>query len=106
MHSHLSSLRDCNVDGFTDTVKWIGDSGWTEYSWRYDKPSRGKASTEIDAERKLSDRIKDSFRIYFPTEETVAQSRGGIGVSCKRDSPLPPSHQPTTHCLNSFEPTK
>ncbi|KAK0100100.1 hypothetical protein ONS96_008035 [Cadophora gregata f. sp. sojae] len=32
-----------------------------------------------ETERKLSDTLKDRFRIYFPTGETVANSRGGIG---------------------------
>jgi hypothetical protein len=35
---------------------------------------------EKDAQ-KISKEIKKGFRIYFPTHETVAHSKGGIGVS-------------------------
>ncbi|KAK0116055.1 hypothetical protein ONS95_013089 [Cadophora gregata] len=55
-----------------------GDDGLVEYGWRAEKKStRNKAMCET--ERKLSDTLKDRFRIYFPTGETVANSRGGIG---------------------------
>jgi hypothetical protein len=58
----------------------IGDDGMTEYGWRTNK-TRGKVHTESVAERKLSDSLTRLFRIYFPTWETVASSKGGIGVS-------------------------
>lgn len=54
-----------------------GDSGQKEYAWRASKPSKSKLTTE---EEKISHQLKTDFRIYFPTRETVAQSKGGIGV--------------------------
>ncbi|PVH85495.1 phospholipase D/nuclease [Cadophora sp. DSE1049] len=54
-----------------------GDDGLVEYGWRAGKSTRNKGMCET--ERKLSDALKDRFRIYFPTAETVANSRGGIG---------------------------
>lgn len=56
----------------------IGDNGLKEYEWRTNKSSKSKVETRD--ERKLSDRLETHFRIYFPTRETVAQSKGGIGV--------------------------
>lgn len=32
-------------------------------------------------ESKLSEALKDHFRIYFPSRETVEKSIGGLGVS-------------------------
>ncbi|KAH7393195.1 tyrosyl-DNA phosphodiesterase-domain-containing protein [Cadophora sp. MPI-SDFR-AT-0126] len=54
-----------------------GDDGLVEYGWRAGKSTRNKEPCET--ERKLSDILNDRFRIYFPTLETVANSRGGIG---------------------------
>jgi len=54
-----------------------GDDGLVEYGWRAGKSTRNKGMCET--EHKLSDTLKDRFRIYFPTAETVANSRGGIG---------------------------
>ena len=56
-----------------------GDEGLTEYEWRTKKTARNK--TVNSEERKLRDTLKENFRIYFPTRETVAQSKGGVGVS-------------------------
>jgi hypothetical protein len=50
-----------------------------EYGWRMSRPAKSKA--EMPAERKLSGLLKDCFRIYFPARETVASSKGGLGVS-------------------------
>jgi hypothetical protein len=50
-----------------------------EYRWRTNRPVKSKGMTPV--ERKLSDDLKDRFRIYFPTRETVANSKGGLGVS-------------------------
>ncbi|KAH8683045.1 tyrosyl-DNA phosphodiesterase-domain-containing protein [Tricladium varicosporioides] len=55
-----------------------GDDGMAEYEWRTNKPSKAKGQVESAAERKISDDIKKFFKIYFPTHETVARSRGGI----------------------------
>lgn len=59
-----------------------GDDGTREFGWRNNKPSSKygvKASTE--AERTLSDEVQSGCRIYFPTRETVAASKGGVVVS-------------------------
>ena len=61
-----------------DRVNTTGDDGLVEYGWRAGKSTRNKGMCET--EHKLSDTLKDRFRIYFPTAETVANSRGGIGV--------------------------
>jgi hypothetical protein len=53
----------------------------TEYGWRTNKQGKGKGKAESAAERKLSDDLANLFRIYFPTWETVGNSRGGTGVS-------------------------
>ena len=70
-----------------DVVTATGDSGLTEYGWRTNRPASGKVVAEAVAERKLSDDLKKRFRIYFPTRETVARSKGGIGVSDLRGHP-------------------
>lgn len=59
----------------------LGDDGMTEYDWRLNKPPKGKPRIESVAERKLLDEITKNFRIYFPTRNTVANSKGGLGVS-------------------------
>lgn len=53
-----------------------------EFGWRTSRPA--KSSVETPAERKLSETLKECFRIYFPSRETVADSKGGLGVSCSR----------------------
>lgn len=50
-----------------------------EYGWRMSRPAKSKV--ELPAERKLSELLRGSLRIYFPTQETVANSKGGLGVS-------------------------
>jgi hypothetical protein len=62
-------------------VGYLGDDGMTEYEWRLSKPPKGKPRKESIAERKISNEVMRFFRIYFPTHETVANSKGGIGVS-------------------------
>ncbi|KAL2067954.1 hypothetical protein VTL71DRAFT_16052 [Oculimacula yallundae] len=53
-----------------------GDDGLVEYGWRTGKSARNKGMCET--ERKVSETLNDRFRIYFPTEETVTKSHGGI----------------------------
>jgi hypothetical protein len=62
-----------------------GDDGTTELNWRTNEPqnktsskqSRGQISnTELLA----SKGIENDFRLYFPSRETVASSKGGIGA--------------------------
>lgn len=61
-----------------------GDDGQTEYQWRTNRTSKGRAvSVE---EQKLSDSLEKGFRIYFPTGDTVKASKGGPGVLVPRSS--------------------
>lgn len=76
-----------------DILPKQGHDGMTEYEWRNEKVGK-RAATESPAERKLSEHLKDHFRIYFPSRETVAKSKGGIGVSVsalRTPPPLVPS---------------
>ena len=63
-----------------------GDDGLTEYGWRYNKSNqpkrkRGNDETERENEDMLVAQIRKTFRIYFPPEETVVNSKGGPSVS-------------------------
>ena len=63
-----------------------GDDGLTEYGQRYHQANK-RNSTRGNNEGKPEERypllrqIKDNFRIYFPTKETVLASKGGPSVS-------------------------
>jgi hypothetical protein len=72
----LGVLEKENADG----IHCAGDDGMREYGWRTSRPAKSKGETP--AEHKLSEILKDSFRIYFPTRQTVANSKGGLAVSC------------------------
>ena len=72
---YLWVLEKENADG----IHSAGDDGMKEYAWRTSRPAKSKGETP--AEHKLSEILKDCFRIYFPTRETVANSKGGLGVS-------------------------
>ncbi|KAH8600886.1 tyrosyl-DNA phosphodiesterase-domain-containing protein [Bisporella sp. PMI_857] len=74
-----SSIGNLN-EGFIQSIYLAaqGDEGLTEYEWRTKKTARNK--TVNSEERKLRDTLKENFRIYFPTRETVAQSKGGVGA--------------------------
>lgn len=50
----------------------------TELNWRTSGPATEKESTP--EERLLLMQIEEGFRIFFPTRETVANSKGGIGA--------------------------
>jgi hypothetical protein len=58
-----------------------------EYNWRENRPAKPRGASASyrphieQAERKLVDEANEHFRIYFPSEETVTQSKGGRGVS-------------------------
>jgi hypothetical protein len=65
------------------THRSTGDDGMKEYGWRMSRPAKSKA--ELPAERKLSELLKSCFRIYFPSRETVENSKGGLGVSYLSD---------------------
>ena len=63
-----------------------GDDGLEEYSWRVNtsKKVEGKrinaASKQASqqARNKIIEKVRNNFRIYFPTQRTVERSRGGI----------------------------
>ncbi|KAF5000414.1 hypothetical protein FGRMN_1745 [Fusarium graminum] len=50
-----------------------GDDGLTEYKSRVSRAGAAKNK----APNPWKDKLKDCFRIYFPTDETVGRSRGG-----------------------------
>lgn len=63
-----------------------GDDGLTEYGQRYSpitktKSQRTNKEARPEAKVALLEEIKDNFRIYFPTKETVLASKGGLSVS-------------------------
>ena len=68
-----------------DILLQQGDDGVTEYEWRNGKAGK-RAGMESSAERKLSEHLRDNFRIYFPSWETVAESKGGLVVSVSATS--------------------
>lgn len=53
----------------------VGDNGMKEYETRTTKGSKNKTPTNVRPH------LEDKFRIYFPSHDTVARSRGGINVS-------------------------
>uniref|UniRef100_A0A0D2Y2L2 PLD phosphodiesterase domain-containing protein n=1 Tax=Fusarium oxysporum (strain Fo5176) TaxID=660025 RepID=A0A0D2Y2L2_FUSOF len=57
-----------------DSLKRIGDDGMAEYKSRI---GRTGAASKNKASNPWQEKLKDRFRIYFPTEETVGRSRGG-----------------------------
>lgn len=50
-----------------------GDNGMSEYNNRANRKIRSDPQATLK-------KIEDGFRIYFPTAETVASSRGGNAV--------------------------
>jgi len=60
-------------------LMWTGDDGLTEYTFRNSKPIRGKG-TMSDLEQKITDEVNSRCRIYFPSLETVVESKGGAAV--------------------------
>jgi hypothetical protein len=72
----------------------LGDDGMTEYNWRLAKPPKSKPQKDFLAESKISEEVKKFFRIYFPTHETVAKSKGGLGVSIYNVKVLPYMFRP------------
>lgn len=57
-------------------LTWMATAG--DCGLMTDKPARGKGPSKT--ERKLSEDLSSRCRIYFPTRETILQSKGGIGV--------------------------
>ncbi|QPC77074.1 hypothetical protein HYE68_007826 [Fusarium pseudograminearum] len=57
-----------------DELKRIGDDGLAEFKSR---TGRAGAAGKNKASNPWQGKLKDRFRIYFPTNETVTRSRGG-----------------------------
>jgi len=74
-----ASIGNLN-DGFIKAMYLAaqGDSGITEYDWRTKHLYNGTAI--MLKQQRVSELIKERFRVYFPTEDTVTHSRGGKGV--------------------------
>ncbi|TGO88486.1 hypothetical protein BPOR_0159g00010 [Botrytis porri] len=56
-----------------------GDNGFKEYKWRTEKPARSKMETVMETQ--LSEEIGRRFRVYFPSEHTVKESKGGTNAA-------------------------
>ncbi|KAE8447364.1 hypothetical protein EG329_010778 [Mollisiaceae sp. DMI_Dod_QoI] len=72
-----------------------GDDGLTEYRERTGKSTRGKGSAETG--RKPVDGCLSRCQIYFPTEQTVARSKGGTasgGTICLQEKSYNSEHFP------------
>ncbi|KAI1046292.1 hypothetical protein LB505_008503 [Fusarium chuoi] len=77
----LATDEPIEVDFVVGTIKmwtdewWIaGDDGMAEYKSRI---GRTGAASKSKASNPWQKKLKDRFRIYFPTDETVGRSRGG-----------------------------
>lgn len=57
-----------------------GDDGLEGYNRRYSQTSNPMASTSNDRLEHIQGEVNRKFRIYFPTHDTVAKSKGGIAV--------------------------
>jgi hypothetical protein len=63
-----------------------GDDGTTELSWRAAKAPKSKipkAHSKDDVEEtkvRVMKEVETGFRIYFPSHDTVVQSKGGVSV--------------------------
>ncbi|KAL7627110.1 hypothetical protein AAE478_003886 [Parahypoxylon ruwenzoriense] len=72
----VSSLGSLNMD-LLSAIYYAaqGDNGLKEYEMRNAKGRKNKAATPAGLD------LKDRFRIYFPSRDTVMQSRGGKNAS-------------------------
>ncbi|KAI1144654.1 phospholipase D/nuclease [Hypoxylon sp. FL0543] len=68
----VSSLGSVNMD-LVSAIYYAaqGDNGMKEYEARTAKGARNKGPTQAKVD------LKNNFRIYFPSRDTVIQSRGG-----------------------------
>lgn len=70
-----------------DKLYLQGDDGTTEFGWRNDKGGPKKNIKAVSgAEQRLAKEVNANCRIYFPTQNTVARSKGGTAVS---EAPFP-----------------
>ncbi|KAH8821585.1 tyrosyl-DNA phosphodiesterase domain protein [Xylogone sp. PMI_703] len=77
-----ASIGNLN-NGFLQSIYLAakGDDGMTEYKWRNPGISGKRGNSSVSAaQKKTLEEIENSFRIYFPTRETVTQSKGGSGA--------------------------
>ena len=86
-----SSIGSLNIDFLTKFyLATQGDDGYTEYQRQNSATgkSRSKAGTAISNkattnQKKLQDEVQENFRIYFPTHDTVKNSKAGFaGTIC------------------------
>lgn len=77
LHYICSSIGSINRDLLNALYNACqGDDGLKEYDVRLSKPKKGKAPTSS------ADSVDGTkFRVYFPSRQTVVQSRGGPNVS-------------------------
>lgn len=56
-----------------------GDDGLTEFTLRTSKtfPAKSRADPKVLVEKTTGEEWKDRFRVYFPSERTVKESKGG-----------------------------
>lgn len=84
-----SSVGSLNIDFLLMLyLATQGDDGSTEYQWRNPPAGRSKAAKsglqQKEATRKLlEDDVRNNFHIYFPTNETIRNSKAGsAGTIC------------------------
>ncbi|KAF4975620.1 hypothetical protein FZEAL_7611 [Fusarium zealandicum] len=68
----------CGLTAKDGLTRDIGDDGMAEYKSRI---GRTGAAAKDKSSSLWQPKLKDRFRIYFPTDETVGKSRGGRMVS-------------------------
>ncbi|KAM5371357.1 hypothetical protein ACJZ2D_007956 [Fusarium nematophilum] len=72
---HMALDRDdCGLTVTDGLTRDIGDDGMAEYKSRIGRPS---AAAKDKTANPWRSKLKDRFRIYFPTDESVGRSRGG-----------------------------
>ena len=86
-----SSIGSLNIDFLAKLyLAAQGDDGYTEYQRQNPAAgkAKGKAGTAIvnkarTNQKKLEDEVRENFRIYFPTHDTVKSSKAGFaGTIC------------------------
>ena len=81
-----SSVGSLNIDFLASFyLAAQGDDGYMEYQRR--NPATGKARSKTNQvstnQKKLEDKVREKFRIYFPTHDTVKSSKAGFaGTIC------------------------
>ena len=65
---------------------WLtGDSGMKEFESRSSRSRKPKAKGQSQLAPTPQSSAKDCLRLYFPSQETVARSAGGVNVSLLGD---------------------